>query len=235
MDLSEFKTIESGNVKDEFVLFIEELILTGQLKPEDRLPSERELAVHYGVSRPVIHEGILTLENRGLVTLRSRHGVVVNNYRKEATLELLLSLLAGSRHDLGPGLHTDLEHFRVHMEKDIVSLICRRCGDAADELAELEKINDRMAAAQNPAELSELDFQFHLQMALLSRNTLYALLTNTLKPAHTEYLTRFYQDEKIRDKVVFFHRQIIPALQAGDEQAAEELIIKIDSYESYKD
>lgn len=233
MDLSLFKPLNTVNIKDEFVLHLEELILTEKLLPGDKLPPERELASHYGVSRPLIHEGILTLENRGLVTLRPRHGVIVNNYRKQATLDMLLSLLQGSEHTIGPALTGDLEHFRIHMDKDMVSLICRRAKDAENELEELRQINLKMAKAKNAAELAELDFQFHLQMALASGNALYSMLYNTLKPAHREILSNFYLNGQTRNQVVRFHKQLISTLQSGDEKTARAQIEEGDSYSGY--
>lgn len=212
---------------------MEELILTEKLAPGDKLPPEREIAAHYGVSRPLIHEGILILENRGLVRLRPRHGVVVNNYRKQATLDMLLSLMKGSGHDLGPELTRDLEHFRIHMEKDIVSLICRR-SDEKKELKKLKQINQKMVKSENADELAELDFQFHLQLALSSGNALYALLSNTLKPAHMDLLSLFYTNGQTRNLVIDFHDQLISALMAGDEKSAGALIEKGDSYSGYK-
>jgi len=234
MDLSIFRPLNTSNIKDEFVLHLEELILAEKLRPGDRLPPERELAAHYGVSRPLIHEGILILENRGMVTLRPRHGVIVNNYRKQATLDMLLSLLNGSGHKLSPKLTGDLEHFRIHMEKDIVSLICRRQSGAEKKLKDLKQINQKMAKSKTSDELAELDFQFHLQLALSSGNALYALLYNTLKPAHMDLLSRFYTNGQTRNQVVRFHDELISALMAGDEKAAGALIETGDSYSGYK-
>ena len=104
MDDNLFKPLKTASLKEEFVLYMEELILSGSLKQGERLPPERKLAKNFGVSRPIVHEGILTLETRGLVTLRPRHGVVVNDYRKQGTLDLLLFLIRGANHELGPGL-----------------------------------------------------------------------------------------------------------------------------------
>ncbi|MBI9106093.1 MAG: FadR family transcriptional regulator [Spirochaetales bacterium] len=235
MDLALFKTLDSANIKDEFVIRVEELILTEKIVAGDRLPPERELASHYGVSRPLIHEGILVLENRGLVTLRPRHGVIVNNYREQATLDMLLSLLKGSGQKLSPELTEDLEHFRIHIEKDIVSLICRGAGGAKKELKKLRHINQKMAKGKSASELAEFDFQFHLQLALLSGNALYALLYNTMKPAHMDLLTRFYETSKTRNQVVRFHEMLISALQDEDEKTAEALIGKGDSYSGYNE
>lgn len=234
MDLTLFKALNPANLKDDFVLMLEEMILKGELIPGDRLPAEREFAEHYGVSRPSIHDCIVILENRGLVTLRPRHGVVVNNYRKEATLEVLLSLLEGNGHELGPGLHRELEHFRIHMEKDIVNLICKRGTQASEDIDEMDRINEQMTETADAHQLAELDFQFHLELALAGGNSLYPLLNNTLKPAHTKYLMRFYEGQGIQEKVVLFHRELIAALRACDKEASIDKIIKIDSYDSYK-
>ena len=233
MNLSLFKPLNETDLKNEFVLHVEELIISERIFPGDRLPSERELAEHYAVSRPLIHEGFLILESKGLVTMRPRHGVVVNNYRKQAGLEVLLSLLEGSGHEPGENIHTDLEHFRAHMEKDMVSLICRRLQDNEINLITLEEINIRMGESQKPEHLAEIDFLFHLEIAFLSGNALYPLLVNTLKPAHTRYLTRFYKSLEIRDKAVEYHRMLLDSLADGDEKAAGELIVILDSYSSY--
>ncbi|MDC7228095.1 MAG: FCD domain-containing protein [Spirochaetales bacterium] len=234
MDLSLFKPIENQAFKEDFVLLLEEMILTDLLQPGDRLPAERELAEHYGVSRPSIHDCILILENRGLLTLRPRHGIIINDYRREATLEVLLSLLRGSGHEPGPELHTELEHFRIHMEKDIIRLICSRGSNASMDIDQLERINDEMAAAEEASRLAELDFQFHLQLAIAGGNSIYPLLSNTLKPAHTKYLTRFYETQDIRDIAVNFHRELISALRDGDQTAALQKIRELDSYSAYK-
>lgn len=233
MDDSLFKPLKPASLKEEFVLYMEELILRGSLKSGERLPPERKLAKKFGVSRPIVHEGILTLETRGLVTLRPRHGVVVNDYRKQGTLDLLLSLMKGTDHELGPGLTGDLEHFRILMEKDMVSLICSRKSDDPAGLRELKEINRQMGKNNQPEELAEQDFYFHLQLALISGNAIYALLTNTLKPAHMDLLTQFYQRKGIIEKVTLYHNQLIAALSEKDEKKALLLIEKTDSYSGY--
>ncbi len=233
MDDTLFKTLKPASLKEEFVLYMEELILRGSLKPGERLPPERELAKKFGVSRPIVHEGILTLETRGLVTLRPRHGVVVNDYRKQGTLDLLLSLIKGTDHKLGPGLTGDLEYFRILMERDMVSLICNRESDDSEGLHTLKEINRQMSKNDQAEELAEQDFCFHLQLALVSGNAIYALLTNTLKPAHMDLLTQFYQGKGVREKVTLYHNQLLAALSEKDEKKALLLIEKTDSYSGY--
>ncbi len=48
------------------------LIERGELRPGDRLPAERDLATHIGVSRPTVRAGLRALAAMGVV--QSRHG-----------------------------------------------------------------------------------------------------------------------------------------------------------------
>jgi GntR family transcriptional repressor for pyruvate dehydrogenase complex len=43
---------------------VEESILKGQLKPEDQLPAERDLAQRFGVSRTAVREAVKSLRER---------------------------------------------------------------------------------------------------------------------------------------------------------------------------
>jgi GntR family transcriptional repressor for pyruvate dehydrogenase complex len=53
-----------------------------------------------GVSRPVVHEGLLELVARGLVTIRPRHGAIVSDYRTQGSVTMLASLLAYQQGEL---------------------------------------------------------------------------------------------------------------------------------------
>jgi GntR family transcriptional repressor for pyruvate dehydrogenase complex len=57
---------------DQVVSHIKNLIERGNLRPGDRLPPERDLAVQIGVSRPTVRVGLHALAAMGVV--RSRHG-----------------------------------------------------------------------------------------------------------------------------------------------------------------
>ncbi|MBN9503809.1 MAG: hypothetical protein BGO01_08210 [Armatimonadetes bacterium 55-13] len=56
---------------------LESQILAGELNPGDRLPSEDDIAVTYGVSRPTAHRALRELQAKGLVTRQRRWGTVV--------------------------------------------------------------------------------------------------------------------------------------------------------------
>src|ERR1700761_8371359 len=52
-------------------------IRNGQFAADSRLPSERELAAHFGVGRPAVREALGALQNEGLVVTRRNSGTYV--------------------------------------------------------------------------------------------------------------------------------------------------------------
>ncbi len=54
-----FEPIRTESLKDVFIRRFEDLILSGKFPVGQKLPSERELALQLGVSRPVVHEGLV--------------------------------------------------------------------------------------------------------------------------------------------------------------------------------
>src|SRR5512137_2428558 len=79
------KPLKADSLVEVFISRFENLILTGKIAIGQKLPSERELALQLGVSRPVVHEGLVDLAAKGLVTMKPRVGTMVNDYRKEGS------------------------------------------------------------------------------------------------------------------------------------------------------
>lgn len=61
--------IERRKLFEHVAQHLEGLILSGKLKPGERLPPERELQTAFGVGRPAIREALITLERAGLVEI----------------------------------------------------------------------------------------------------------------------------------------------------------------------
>lgn len=88
-----FKRIDAPSIKELFLTQIEELILSGELKPGDRLPSERELADTMGISKTIVHEGIRELVRMGFLEVVSRQGVYVADYTSTGNLDTLFAII----------------------------------------------------------------------------------------------------------------------------------------------
>lgn len=69
------RTDDSKSLKAGFVEIMEAKIFSGELKPGDRLPPERELALQLGISRGSVNQGILDMAH-GLSAHRTAPGYV---------------------------------------------------------------------------------------------------------------------------------------------------------------
>ena len=67
-----WQPVKTRRASEEIYLQLREFILSGQLKPGDRLPSERAMMTQLNRSRPTIREALRMLEQGGYIA--STHG-----------------------------------------------------------------------------------------------------------------------------------------------------------------
>lgn len=214
--------LKNSSLKDQFVQRFEELILSGELKIGQKLPSERELAQKLGVSRPVVHEGIVELASRGLVTLKPRVGTVINDFRKEGSIALLASLINYQKGGLEARFLESMLQLRTLMENEFARLAA--LNRTKENLASLKKINSEEFAADetNHKRITELDFEFHLQIAIATNNMIYPLLINSFKPVYTNLSGLFFRHTDQVREVHTFHKELVCAIEKKNPDKAEE-------------
>jgi GntR family transcriptional regulator, transcriptional repressor for pyruvate dehydrogenase complex len=81
----------AGTVSDRIAQQILNLIATEEIKPGDRLPSERDLAALLGVSRPSVREAVKSLEAKGRLHVRHGQGVFVAPPQSQEDLRAALA------------------------------------------------------------------------------------------------------------------------------------------------
>ena len=89
----EFREIVAPSIKELFVQQLEGMILSGQLRPGEKLPTERELADEMKISKTVVHEGLRELHRLGFLNIASRRGVTVADYAQTGSLETLRAIM----------------------------------------------------------------------------------------------------------------------------------------------
>ena len=219
--------LSNPSLKDVFIQRFEELILSGQLRIGQKLPSERELALRLGVSRPVVHNGLLDLEAKGLVTLTPRVGAVVNDYRREGSLALLNSLVSYHRGELESDLLTSLLAMRRLFEMETARLAAvHRDAQHLQDLGETVAAEAKLPRKKT-AQIARLDFRFHHLLALASGNRVYPLLINSFKQVYLNLTTQFFQDASVVASVHAFHRELYEAVANRDPEAAADVMKRL--------
>jgi GntR family transcriptional repressor for pyruvate dehydrogenase complex len=165
-----------ARLADAVASALEKRILEGSLKPGDRLPAERELAVELGVSRPSLREAIQRLAAKGLLTTRHGGGTVVTDRLEAQFAEPWQQMLAGH-----PMLQRDLLEFRQMLESQAAALAAERATDvdiatldAAYATLEAQYAADRLDAC------IDADVAFHQAVAAASHNVMIGQLTASL-------------------------------------------------------
>lgn len=225
MNFPDLEPLSVKSLKEECISRLEKLILTGQVQIGQRLPSERDLAASLGVSRPVLHEAIVDLSSKGLVSISPRRGVFVNDFRVTGSLPLFLTLINYQEGGLDREFINSLISLRQVIETDAVRQAAVHI--TADMAARLKAHSEVEATSlgEPPETLVDLDFQFHLLVALASENLLYPLLINSFKAIYTNLTGQFYRKFAGSPRVVEtfdFHTRIVKAVAAhqAEESAA---------------
>jgi GntR family transcriptional repressor for pyruvate dehydrogenase complex len=205
---------DDPHAAERVVRHIETLIQSGQVKPGDRLPAERELARHIQVSRPSVRAGLRSLAAVGVV--ESRHGAgsfITSGPPRLSTGPLsLMAALHGFTRD-------DMFDARRVLEVAAAGLAAERA--TGDNLATMsEEIAGMFASLQDPQPFLLHDVRFHRAIALASHNPVLAALVEMLSTM--VYERRRLTVERARDlkESADMHRRIYAAIRDHDSERA---------------
>jgi DNA-binding FadR family transcriptional regulator len=148
-----------GSVKlsDRIVSQFEERIVSGELEPGERLPTESELCELLDVSRSVVRDAVRTLAARGLLEVRQGRGMIVTSPDDNAYSEALTLLL--TRSDLTMG---DIFDARTTLETQLGLLAVKTVTKAdTDALEGHLKALEEAIAARDWQRASDSHVAFH--------------------------------------------------------------------------
>jgi GntR family transcriptional repressor for pyruvate dehydrogenase complex len=199
---------------DGIAVDLERMILDGVLKPGDRIPPERELAVTVGVSRSSVRDALRDLEMRGLIDRKPGRGTVV----KAAREEFLSLAQLGSPEDLAR--LTEAMEVRAIIEPPTAFRAATRA--TKRNIAQLNSLLDDMTADLRPSQFAEIDRLFHRTVAQCTQNAMLGALTDTVNDLIEPSRASTLQTKERRRTSIEGHRAIVRAIEAHDGQAAYE-------------
>ncbi len=168
--------LQVPRISDAIAATLERRILEGSLKPGDRLPPERELAVELGVSRPSLREAIQKLASKGMVQSRQGGGTYVT-----AALESTFFDPWADMMDNHPNLREDMLEFRRMLEGQAAEWAAERA--TAADLQRLQHAFASLQAAFDGDDVdvrSEADIAFHQAVGEAAHNALLGHLSSAL-------------------------------------------------------
>ena len=216
-----FEPVSAVRAYERVVEQVEQAVLSGRLRPGQRLPSERELMAQFGVSRSTIREALRVLQSDGLV--RSRPGdprgpEVLG--ASPAALQKSLERLARAE-SLGLA---ELLQFRMILEGSAYRLAAELRTE--EDLAELGAALAAMDAS-GYAEFSRADVAFHDIVARASRNPLIVVCAKVVRGVALDLIEGKLESARDRDALmrasIAHHTEVLKAVRDGDGPLAERL------------
>jgi GntR family transcriptional repressor for pyruvate dehydrogenase complex len=213
--IQSIKSIEFESPTDKIIQQLKQLIVSGQLKPGDRLPAERVLAEKLGVGRSYVREAIRKLEFFGLLKTSPQSGTYVSGYSIKMIEGVLTDIINFNKDDFSA-----LIEARYYMEINAARLAAIRRTE--EDLALIQnavedydnKVNSKQDAIQE-------DMFIHLRIANATKNSVFESMLLMLLPD----IIRNIVEKKICGdnrgvKAMAEHHEILRAIEDGDADAA---------------
>lgn len=199
--MSEFFTLENYKPLRDLVFdYMKEAIITGKLKPGERL-MEVQLAEKLGVSRTPVREAIRKLELEGLVVMVPRKGAYVADLNAKDLLNVL--------------------EVRSSLEGLAASLAAERITD--EEVEKLKKIVEEFRIKMEEGDLEaliRLDKEFHELIFAASRNDKLIQIMNNLQEHVHRFRVKYITEEKKAKRIYQEHKKIAELIEQRDANGA---------------
>lgn len=191
-----------------------DFLLSGRVAPGSKIPSERQLAEALGVGRSAAREAIKSLSFLGLLQIRQGDGT----YLARSGSNLLPQAIEWAML-LGEPRVLDLTETRRYIEIDVAGLAAERADDEGVALLR-EQLEAMRAAGDDVEAYVRADVAFHLQIASLSRNEVFADLVTSLRSLLGAWAHRVLQHAGETGTSLAMHEPIADAIAAHDADAA---------------
>ncbi|OSS42183.1 Lactate-responsive regulator LldR [Desulfurella amilsii] len=219
-----FKPIKQKKISEEIVEQIELYIKDAILKPNEKLPSERDLAKMFEVSRSSVREALNMLEAKGLIESIQGDGTFIKSVGEDI-LKGVDNLLVKD-----PKLTWELMEIRKTLEVWAVEMAAKNADEESKKYVteaymELEKVSTK----SNSGEYE--DAEFHLSIIKASKNTvlyhmmmsIFNLLKDTVKVGR-EYVIKVKGLSK--RELLLEHKAIMDAIIQNNPSFAKQSMLK---------
>ncbi len=201
--------------RTDLMNYLRDGIVTGEFPPGTRIPSERTLAVRFGVSRPVVREVLRGLSDQGLLDIQSARGSFV---RAPETVDGARSLdVLYRRKD---ATVRELMDVRLMLETHAARVAALQATEM--EVRAMRWCLDEFQGARNVLEEAQLDLAFHALVIKASHNTVIDVIYASISSMVFELMLRSLSDSRVKHAGAPIHEEILDAIRRHDPAGAEE-------------
>ncbi|MBB6406780.1 FadR/GntR family transcriptional regulator [Arthrobacter sp. AZCC_0090] len=216
-------------VTDEAISKIKDMLIRGEIKPGDRLPPEKELSEHLGLSRSSLREAVKALELIRVLDVRRGDGTYVTSLDAKLLNEAVAFVV---------DLHQDrsiLELFEVRRILEPASAFIAASKITTERLQALRATMDRIDEGTDVEELVAHDLEFHRIITEAAGNDYLSSLLGALSSSTVRArIWRGLTQDKAVTHTLAEHRAIADALERRDAELVRSLVtVHISGVESW--
>lgn len=194
---------QSMPLRDAVFMSLRKAILTGKIKPGERL-TEVKLGKLLGTSRTPIREAIRLLEQENLVTIIPGSGARVSRMTVEDLQEVM--------------------EVRSALEQLSAGLACERITpDEKEQLREAYNAFVRSTQSGDSLEIADADVRFHEVILEAAKNAKLGKILDSLADNIYRYRYEFIQDDGHYDDLIREHKELFDAVLSGEREIAEKV------------
>lgn len=200
------------------------MIIGGELRPGDEMPSERELMARFQVGRPAIREAMQALSGMGLVAISHGERAKVLQLSAKSIIKQVdvtaKMMLASSKDSL-----EDLKSARIFFERGMVREAARKASE--EDVEGLRSCLELQRASLGDAKaFINTDMQLHTRVAGISGNPIYVAVSEALLGWLAEYHTDMLIWTGKENITLSEHEEIIECIARHDADAADEVMTR---------
>ncbi len=190
-------------------------LLAGDIKPGERMPSERRLAQDLGVGRSVVREALKSLTLLGLVEVRQGDGTYLRGTESDLLPQSIeWGLMLGQKRT------SDLVEARRYLEEILAGLSAtRRTDEDVEALHGL--LTEMRAASKDPDRFVAADIAFHLRVTQAAGNETLGGVIRGVRSLLQVWISRVMQSPDNFAPSVAEHVAVLEAIEAADPNRAK--------------
>ncbi len=217
-----FKPLNQERTFESIVKQIKDAIYSGDFKPGDKLPTERNLATTFGVSRAAVRSAILNLEQSGFLDIKkgAYGGFFLREPDARPVRDSLNDLIKLGRADI-----SDLTEARLILEPQAAGLAAQRA-TAADIMKIEEVILDFETRIRQKKDPNPEDLNFHICIAEASRNPVVILFMQSLMELLFQTIGSYYLERGVSEDINTQHKRILASIKAKNPERSKALMLK---------
>ncbi|KEA65284.1 Transcriptional regulator, GntR family [Marinobacterium lacunae] len=223
---AEIGPIERESIAEKVVDRILNLIQAGNLKPGDKLPSEKELMAVFNVSRPTLREALRALSILGITATRKGGGSYISDLRAKDLLKPLEFFVSIEDKSI-----PDIFECRRILECEMVAKAAAKVTD--DNIEEFERlIAIQKDAVDDPVAFRISDQKFHELLATVAGNAVLSRLADGMYNIAMDARRKATEIDGVLPQSIQDHQAIVDALKLRDaDQAAAAMKTHLENIE----